>query len=427
VRNVVYILSIFTLISGVLYWQLEPSTKGSAEGESETEFEQRALNTLPYLNWAPVDKDKNLSGVTKFNKEKAYSGLNFYNSTTVVKASLMDMDGKEVYSWTPKIAEKAAWQHAHLLTDGSLLVVAKDKYLAKIGWDSSVIWMRPGRYHHEVSSDADGKIYTLRREEKLISDNSKQKYPIVDDRIEIFSPKGELLTELSVFELVRKHMKLPMMIKAYNFSKNKKLLVPLTETAYKGKQLWENSSADILHTNTVSALPRTVFEGCQKGDLLISVRNIDLIGCVDLSKKALRWQWGQKYLSRQHHPNLLANGNFLIFNNRPRKRLSEIVEFNPATQKVVWNTTESAPRFYSFTRGSAQRLPNGNTLFAESDFGRVLEVTMDQELVWEYYNTETYYRERSKEDRRGTFYRFSRLEPELQAKILPLLKSSTKK
>jgi hypothetical protein len=34
--------------------------------------------------------------------------------------------------------------------------------------------------------------------------------------------------------------------------------------------------------------------------------------------------------------------------------------------------------------GSAQRLPNGNTLLCESAFGRLLEINTDNEVCWEY-------------------------------------------
>ena len=44
-------------------------------------------------------------------------------------------------------------------------------------------------------------------------------------------------------------------------------------------------------------------------------------------------------------------------------------------------------RSNSFPRrgGSAQRLPNGNTLIAETDRGHAFEVTKDGEIVWEFY------------------------------------------
>ena len=34
--------------------------------------------------------------------------------------------------------------------------------------------------------------------------------------------------------------------------------------------------------------------------------------------------------------------------------------------------------------GSQQRLPNGNTLISETNNGRILEVTRDADVVWEY-------------------------------------------
>ena len=33
-----------------------------------------------------------------------------------------------------------------------------------------------------------------------------------------------------------------------------------------------------------------------------------------------------------------------------------------------------------------RRLPNGNTLISESNYGRALETTRGQQIVWEYLN-----------------------------------------
>jgi len=41
-------------------------------------------------------------------------------------------------------------------------------------------------------------------------------------------------------------------------------------------------------------------------------------------------------------------------------------------------------KFYSPFISSAQRLPNGNTLITEGSDGRLLEVTPEHEIVWEY-------------------------------------------
>ena len=42
--------------------------------------------------------------------------------------------------------------------------------------------------------------------------------------------------------------------------------------------------------------------------------------------------------------------------------------------------------FFSKSRGSVQRLPNGNTLITESDKGYVFEVTPKKEIVWRFAN-----------------------------------------
>jgi hypothetical protein len=57
------------------------------------------------------------------------------------------------------------------------------------------------------------------------------------------------------------------------------------------------------------------------------------------------------------------------------------------TGEIVWEYREDPPGdMYTFVCGSAQRLPNGNTLMCETCMGRFLEVTPDKKAVWEYVN-----------------------------------------
>jgi hypothetical protein len=72
---------------------------------------------------------------------------------------------------------------------------------------------------------------------------------------------------------------------------------------------------------------------------------------------------------------------------------SRVLEVDPTTLKVVWQYTPAeagfavpvdANRFYSPFISSAQRLPNGNTLITEGSGGRLIEITRDHEIVWEY-------------------------------------------
>jgi hypothetical protein len=64
---------------------------------------------------------------------------------------------------------------------------------------------------------------------------------------------------------------------------------------------------------------------------------------------------------------------------------SRIVEVNPNTNLIEWEyIAPDAPNFYSCICGGTERLPNGNTLICDSTKGRIFEVTLDKEVVWDY-------------------------------------------
>jgi len=72
---------------------------------------------------------------------------------------------------------------------------------------------------------------------------------------------------------------------------------------------------------------------------------------------------------------------------------SRVLEMDPVSIKIVWQYTPKeagflepmdSSRFYSPFISGMQRLPNGNTLITEGSNGRVIEVTPDHEIVWEF-------------------------------------------
>ena len=77
----------------------------------------------------------------------------------------------------------------------------------------------------------------------------------------------------------------------------------------------------------------------------------------------------------------------LIFNNVAALNVSEVIEFDPLSQRKLWSYrgSEEVP-FYSRKAGSCQRLPNGNTLIVESDGGRAFEAAPEGEIVWQFMN-----------------------------------------
>ncbi|MDP8236578.1 MAG: hypothetical protein P9M08_09355, partial [Candidatus Erginobacter occultus] len=86
---------------------------------------------------------------------------------------------------------------------------------------------------------------------------------------------------------------------------------------------------------------------------------------------------------------------------------SRVIELDPAAGEIVWEYAASPPeKFFTATRGGAQRLDGGNTLITESNSGYVFEVTSEGEKVWEFYSPEI----DGDSGSRAAIYRMTRLE-----------------
>ena len=102
----------------------------------------------------------------------------------------------------------------------------------------------------------------------------------------------------------------------------------------------------------------------------------------------IKWTYHQPDVTGQHTPQMLDNGNILMFvNSRPIGPFASLCELNPITKEIVWEYKGEPPStFNSHIYGSTQRLKNGNTLVSDmGNGGHVFELTKDRELVWEWY------------------------------------------
>ena len=121
------------------------------------------------------------------------------------------------------------------------------------------------------------------------------------------------------------------------------------------------------HTNAVTRL--------LNGNTIISPRNFDFLVEVD-PQGALVRTIGEGVFDNQHDPEVLPSGNILLANHgRPHRA----IEFDPTTEKVVWQTRGFAREFAPVR--DANRLPNGNTLITATT--KIVEITPAGEVVWE--------------------------------------------
>jgi hypothetical protein len=147
----------------------------------------------------------------------------------------------------------------------------------------------------------------------------------------------------------------------------------------------------LIHSNSVDWMrsPRLAGENplFALTNLLVTLRGQDAIAIIDWPKKKVVWSWGQGVLSGPHDAQVLSNGHILVFDNGRVRGRSRIVEVDPVRNEIVWEY--GGHPFYSPSRGSAQRLPNGNTLVSVSDDATAFEVTPSGELVWQLRNPAT--------------------------------------
>ena len=176
----------------------------------------------------------------------------------------------------------------------------------------------------------------------------------------------------------------------------------LVEMTTDGRIVWEYRTWEHLdpETDRITAIQELRDEWTHgnglaewpNGDIVVSFRTISTVIIIERKTGTIIWKLGAPPLCGQHAPTPLPNGNLLIFDNGPHRLdhsmpFSRVIEVEPSSKKIVWEYREKRESdFFSPRISNAQRLPNGNTMICEGDFGRLFEVTAGGELVWEYVN-----------------------------------------
>lgn len=201
----------------------------------------------------------------------------------------------------------------------------------------------------------------------------------------------------------------------------------------------KGDSGDWLHINSVSRLGENHWydsgdERFHPDNLIFDARNANILAIISKKTGRLVWKVGPDFneseatkklgwIIGQHHLHMIPKGlpgagDLLVFDNggaggygvpnpgavtgvnNAVRDYSRVLQFDPTTLEIIWQYTPieaksmlftDASKFYSSYISGAQRLPNGNTLITEGSDGRLIEVTPEHEIVWEYINP--YYNE----------------------------------
>ena len=378
---------------------------GQAGGGSDGQA-GRFLQELGYVDWVDADPEQG-AGVVLHLRDKAWAGYGFYAPQTYNRAFLIDMDGEIRHQWHAADLP-GSWQIAELLEGGDLLVMDKESYVARLSLTSEVRWTYSMRAHHDLTLMPDGRVVVIGRQRRDLDLGDGTVRPVVDDMFEVLDgDTGEFLERIWVSDLLGDRVS----------AERKAAIDEVTGFWWRWTGEPEEDAMDVFHTNSIEVAHRAIPGVCEVGDLLISVRELDLVGFLDLDARALRWTWGPGVVEGQHHPTLTDQDTVVIFDNGTRSPKSRVIEVDPLTGAIVWQYggQNEGQELRSWRRGGSQKLPNGNMLIMESNKGHVFEVTREGEVVWRYYNPFM----KDGGSKRGAVFRMLRHPPEL---VDPLLK-----
>ena len=346
-----------------------------------------ALRSLPYAG-SVKDSGGDPAGVLIHNRDRSWPGWNLVTVQMLARADLLDMDGAVIRSWS--MDGGGRWERACLLPDGGLVVIGVDpvevswipddaRYVARLDAEGNLIWKRPLQAHHDILPLAGDRFMALTYSRKRIPSIDPE-IDTRDDQVTVLDRKGVVLEEYSLLDGFGAR---PDVFRFQEVRPNRMAGRP-----------W----IDLFHSNSLM-----LSEDGRR--LLLSFRHQDRIAIMDLNLRAVVWSWGEGVLSGPHDAQWLESGNILVFDNGLARGWSRVLELDPDSGNIVWEYGDpERNRFFTLSKGSGQRLPNGNTLIADSDNGRAFEVTPEGETVWEFATPHTV-----EEGRRAAIVRIRRI------------------
>lgn len=333
--------------------------------------------------WYPED------GVVIAKTEAMEPGVTFVSGLFGQRLGfrLFGPDGQLLYDWPIDfftIAPEQMQHRYHALIHGALLypdgdVIANLDGRGMVRFDAcgKIKWMNDEHPHHSIFADDKGRLWSptgVGEYHNRAFANTMFRV----DRIASFDPEtGRKLTEIDLVDAMEKSD-----------------MIGLVQDYYR-------KSDDVVHLNDVEILSANLapaFPMFRAGDLLLSLRNINQLWVLDGTTHEIKWVSAGSTIG-QHDPDFEPDGTISVLDNRPLAEInspdgypgvhggSRILSIDPAGGPVTTlYRSDARNTFYTPYRGKHQRLANGNILIAETDAGRVFEVTSSGEVVWSYVN-----------------------------------------
>ena len=307
------------------------------------------------------------------------------------KAQLMRRDGSVLARWdllplaqlpsagqcrnVPQTDWNSAAHNVLIEPDGSVLFSYESCGMVKLDRCGKKLWATREITHHSPNRLADGRIVI--GGSAYISAGAGWPFvvPYWEDVVRTYDAKGKQLSANKITDL---------------FVRNG-LLSLLTSSSEDNPKV--NGE---FHLNEVEELPAALasaFPMFAAGDLLLSIRNLNMILVTDAKMERIKWHRVGPWI-RQHDPDWGTDGRISVFDNHPdgtadgsRHGGSRIIAVDPATgaTQTLYGGRKDQ-HFFSNQRGLHQMLGDGAMLITEANAGRAFQVDRGGRIVWEYVN-----------------------------------------
>jgi hypothetical protein len=289
-------------------------------------------------------------------------------------AILLDPDGNVANVWQTS-QEGVKWWHGKdfnvyphgfdIAPDGSI-VTAYDGGSSLIKYNNcgKMAWAIRGGFNHSIESDHNGAIWAW---------GDTQGFPFNNFLMKIDYTTGKVLRKFHLDDVMEANPEIDI----FGILQD-----------YDGKWLNSDDTGFFWHANDIEALPAGLaqyYPQFRAGDLLVSLRQPDLIFVMDPETLKVKW-WRQGLARRPHDPDWNDRGTITIYNNNTLRGYSNIMELDPVTMDYDIVVEGKEYQFYSTIRGKHQLEPDGSYLITSSNQGRVFEVGPKGDVTFEFLN-----------------------------------------
>jgi len=311
---------------------------------------------------------------------------------------IVDMAGDTVHEWLidwfqlvpddsylpeakrPKRRPGTLIHDAVLMPDGDVIFSFEQKALIRLDADGNVVWRQLHLAHHSLELGPDGYLWTplerwhVEKEDPRFPDFK----PKFDEAIvaKIDPDDGRIVEQFSLFEILIENNLRSLLYMLRGDPSNR-------------------PTGDIVHLNDVEVFFGSESPGVfQRGDIMVSMRNISTIIIFDPNTRKIRHHWiGNRFIN-QHDPDFIDSNRISILDNNPTGRYTDatqsrllIADARDDAPEVWYAGTETGSKsFFTDRMGKTQWLGNGHFLVTETAGGRAFELDENGDIIWEYFN-----------------------------------------